>query len=677
MQDPSEKSNLQEEQPNTPQMTEQGTGGRFQAIRPVLMIVGIISVVMSFVLRMGNTFVPGFFSWLLMVGGLILFLITWLPPEKVPFIKALEKILDSIERKINLSPVKLILLISTPFLLAITHFAAGDEQLMRSPWMAVTAWLLSIVLAVLAGWKREKIVWNKHDLIFTAAWTVGFIALGIGLRSFNLTHIPVNLTGDEASAGLYGVEFIDGLWNNIFRTGWYEFPSLYFIIPASSISLFGQTIAGLRLPSAIAGGLAVGLLYLLGRVFYNHRTGVIAAALLAASHFHIHFSRIGLNNIWDGIFYIAILGLLWRAWQKENRNLFLLAGVVFGLSQYFYASARMLLGLVPMWLVVLAVSDRKKFKRQLGNLGFMVWVALLVYGPLLIYTFGRLDQYMAPMSRVSFSPDTARAISASGSTSLFQVYSQQLAKGLGAYNLVNAQHWYTPGVPILLYVESGFFMLGVLLLFTQWRSPKSWFIASWLVAFGLMGALSESAPASQRYSASVPAAMLLAAFAIDEVFNRLALMWQKVHRWVFDGVIWLIVLAAMVLNLNFYFNMYTPESYNRDYNTLLAQKLADWLMANPEQWQVMFFGNHNMGYYAIPSIKYLATNAVGYDVNDPWGSADNPKVEPGNVLFVFMDTREDDRLAVEAQYPGCEEIQEGTEEFGVMYKAWVCYDLKP
>ncbi len=669
MQDSSEMNDLQQEQ-SAAAFTGDPSIGRSKSVWLKLAINDIVLVVAGFKVSKSDIFQARFLPWYLLLVGLVLLLLTWVSLDKLAFIKFLEKGLNFVYIKSRLTAWHRALLVCPSVLLAVTHVAAGNDMMMRTPWLAVSTWLLAITFGILAGWKREKIVWDRRNLMTTAAWMLGFIALAFQLRAFNLTNIPVNLTGDEASAGLFSVEIIDGKWNNIFRTGWFEFPSLYFLIPATSISIFGRTILGLRLPSAIAGSIIVGLLYLLGRVLYNHRTGVIAAALLSASHFHIHFSRIGLNNIWDGIFFVSFTGLFWRAWQKQSRNLYLFAGLVLGLSQYFYASARMLPGLLLIWLVIFAISDWRKFKTQLGNFGYLLWLSILVYAPLFIYTVGRMDQFMAPLSRVAIKPLTI------GFTDKLLIYMQQLAKGFGAYNLVDLRHWYTPGVPMMLYIEGSFFMLGILLFVAQWRSPKSWMLFSWLAAFSVMGALSESVPAAQRFTASAPAAMLVAAFALDWVLNRLALMWKKIPHLVFNGIAWLIVLAAMLMNLNFYYSQYTPDSYHKDHNTLLAQRLADWLLANPRDWNVYFFG-HRMGYYSIRNIQYLAPFATGYEMIEPWGSEKNPVVEPGDDLFIFLDQREDDLLAVKKQYPSCEEKFVGDNVFGVMYTAWICYDLKP
>ena len=57
-----------------------------------------------------------------------------------------------------------------------------------------------------------------------------------------------------------------------------------------------------------------------------------------AFHFHIHFSRIGLNNIWDPLVMVLVWGLLWMGWQENDRRAFGLAGLTLGAGFYLYTS---------------------------------------------------------------------------------------------------------------------------------------------------------------------------------------------------------------------------------------------------------------------------------------------------------------------------------------------------
>lgn len=74
------------------------------------------------------------------------------------------------------------------------------------------------------------------------------------------------------------------------------------------------------------------------------------AGLLAVSHLHIHFSRIGLNNIESTLAILLFLVLMIRI--RPNRvTLLAVSGLVVGLAQYLYYGSRV----IPLIAVVLLV----------------------------------------------------------------------------------------------------------------------------------------------------------------------------------------------------------------------------------------------------------------------------------------------------------------------------------
>jgi len=72
----------------------------------------------------------------------------------------------------------------------------------------------------------------------------------------------------------------------------YGHPPLYFALACLSMS-FGEERITLRLPSALAGVAAVVLLMLLGRAFFDARTGLVAGILAAVSVYHVNYSMDG------------------------------------------------------------------------------------------------------------------------------------------------------------------------------------------------------------------------------------------------------------------------------------------------------------------------------------------------------------------------------------------------
>ncbi len=170
-------------------------------------------------------------------------------------------------------------------------------------------------------------------------------------------------------------------------------PTLHNFLQSLSIRLFGQTTQALRLLAVFGGALTVSLVYLIGREMFGNLAGWVAAIFLAGMHFHNHFSRFGLNNVWDGFFFTLVLGCMWIGWKKNSRTAWLLAGLGLGLVQYFYATGRLLFGVVALWLLLAGIFDWKRFKKTLPDVILMGLVALIVVLPLAFFYVKHPDEY--------------------------------------------------------------------------------------------------------------------------------------------------------------------------------------------------------------------------------------------------------------------------------------------
>ncbi|KKR10908.1 MAG: hypothetical protein UT40_C0043G0001, partial [Candidatus Woesebacteria bacterium GW2011_GWA1_39_21b] len=135
------------------------------------------------------------------------------------------------------------------------------------------------------------------------------LGIAIVLRLWKLGSIPPSLTSDEASLGYnaysilktgrdeYG-QFLPIIFKSF---GDYK-PGLYVYSTVPFVAFFGLNEFSVRLPSAIAGVIAVWLLYKIvsslsvvkdsqSQVTDHRSLATIAALMLAISPWHIHFSR--------------------------------------------------------------------------------------------------------------------------------------------------------------------------------------------------------------------------------------------------------------------------------------------------------------------------------------------------------------------------------------------------
>lgn len=538
----------------------------------------------------------------------------------------------------------------------ITPFAAGEGAFMRLPLVAIFSWSLGMLCAILAGWKpgRMDLRAARHVVVVSAA----FFLFALAIRGIATAQFPYTLTGDEGSAGLEAANFAAHQKNNIFISGWFDFPSFFFAIPALAIRLFGQDIFALRFVSAIAGALTVACTYIVARAMFGERTAIFAAILLSAFHFHNHFSRIGLNNVWDGLWYTVVIGAFWYAWEKERRNAYLLAGLGLGISQYFYTSARSLWVLLLVWWVVAFLSDRAKLKRAIPNLTLMLAVALVASLPLLVFYARHPDSFRAPMMRVTLTPEWLRFNIESTGKPGWRIALEQLKLGFGAYFIEPVKAWYMPGSPILRPLLATFFITGLVIAGLRYRSSRFWLLFLWLAVFGMVGALSESAPAAQRYVAAAPACAILAGLGLHASAELLEKIWQRNAKY-FAALAFVAVFLMSLDELYFYFFEYSPK-FQQDTihaNTTIANGLAKYLADKPADTQIFFFGYPAMGFRSIPSTQYLAPHITdSFDINQPWGTEGNPQPAARQVIFIFLPNHPEDLAAVRASYPAGTQI---------------------
>ena len=583
--------------------------------------------------------------------------------------KPFKRIKNEVE-KTGLRPVQAVYILLAILSGFTAMIATGsDNFVVRDFWLMLVSWLLGIGLIVMGTWKiGEKLpklsrrTWILAGVIFLVSFLLRVIAAG---------SIPQVLNGDEGSAGLSALRFIEEDVNNIFGVGWFSFPALYYALQTIPIRIFGQTTFALRFSSALIGGLTVPALYLMGKKIFNHRAGLLAAIFLAGSHFHQHFSRIGLNNIWDAYWYVLVLGVLLIGWREQKRWQFILAGLGLGFSQFFYVSSRFLLVLVPVWLILSIIFDRKHWKGNRLNLLIMVLVFLVVSMPS-IWVFAHdpgLNNYMAPFNRVDVLGEWLQNEEKILGEPGWQILAKQIYDSARVFVSLPTGSFYPSGVPVLRPTAAILFVGGLILLLFRLTKPASLMLYLWLGLFVAVGGFSIPIGAAQRYVAALPACALVIGYGVDEGFRIISRAWQGREKWMTAAAIVLLVIVG-VSNTYFYFYDFTPNSDLGGANTLVAQRLADYLQKQ-EPLQVAFFGGTRMGYYSISSTAFLAPHIEGLDFWEPWGSEENPPITSERVAFVFLPELQDTLQLVRQDFPGGELIVELDKQDRPLYYLYV------
>ncbi len=607
------------------------------------------------------------------VGGVALFALAYRVYQR----RAIPGWLNALTAFARLTAIQLVLLIVSLGLAAGAGFFAGDHWKMINPAAALIAWFAALGLAVAAGHRTEfgeasaapGLRWTWREVAALAL--LGAFALAV--RAVANGSVPGALTGDEGSAGLTAVDFAEGRMDNPFIVGWYSFPSLYFLAPVLPITFLGHTYQALRLPSALAGALTVVGLYWMARPIFGRAAAGLGAAMLAALNFHIHFSRVGLNNIWDGLFAVLALGLFWRAWHDGRWWQFSLAGLLVGLSQYFYTSARLLPLIMIAWFAWVVVTDRRRARQNFPGLISMVVAALATFLPMAMFFAKHPEEFLAPMGRFSILSGgwLATTSNATGMPVWLLLLNNFRAAAL-AFTSVPLRNWYESGQPMLLAIPASFFILGAALAVFNWREPRYWMIGLWLLGVISIGALTHSAPAAQRYVIGAPVAALLVAIPLATIVRWVAESQPRARLAAYAAAV-VVMLLMMAIDLRFYFAEYIPAKGQGDINTQVAGTLGKYLADYPPGSQVYCLCPPRMGFFSFSTVPYLAPRVTGHEVSDVVLAPPEWTLVGPRTAFVFLPERAIELATVAQKYPGGETKQFYADDGTLLF---VVYEIK-
>ncbi|MFT3894882.1 MAG: glycosyltransferase family 39 protein [Anaerolineales bacterium] len=546
-----------------------------------------------------------------------------------------------------ISPLQVFLLITSPLFMALAITAAGAQVKMWSPFASVATWVLGIGLTVLGTWKQSENFPQVENR--TILWCTVVTLLAFLVRAIDTATIPILLTGDEASMGVNAVRYVQGDWNNIFITGWFSFPALYYFIQSIGIRMFENPIVALRIPSALAGALTVGSVYLCGKMMFEHRTGLLASLILASLHLHVHFSRLGLNNIWDGLWFTLTIDMVWYGWKYQARWAYLLGGLSLGLCQYFFVTSKALAGVLLVAVFLAFLFQRMQFHRALPDLCAMFLVAVAVFLPLGWHYANDPAALFAPFVRSSILQD----IGSSG-LSVWKFLLQQLPVSLGAYTFtrfMGASFWYPSETPLLRPIPAAFFLIGLVLLFFRYKDSRLVLLGLWLFFIALGNALSSMAPVAQRYVAAAPVCALVAGYGLHKITEALSFRLPKIQR-VIPFLAYIVIGYIVVNDLWFYFIDYTGASISREItsNGMVAHQFGNYLKGQSADTQVVFFGSPRLNFDS-PAIIYLAPQVKGINAPKDWNMFDQSQLTSSKLIFVFLPEYRQDIELVQKDYP--------------------------
>jgi 4-amino-4-deoxy-L-arabinose transferase-like glycosyltransferase len=478
--------------------------------------------------------------------------------------------------------------------------------------------------------------------------------------------VPFTLGGDEAWHGLLARQVLEGNIQNPFSMGYMSMPTFFYWPLSWSLGLAGNDVAGLRLPAALVGTVTVPLLYLFARDLWGRRTALLATALLATYDYHIHYSRLGANNVWDPLFVLLALWALDRGMvtatsehadsQAKAYRSFLAVGLVLGLSIYFYTGARLL----PLLIILYTGFVWLKRRRQAGLLGqrliLLLGLAalafLVVAGPMLSYALSHPNEWNARLNQVGIiqSGWLEREPELTGKSTP-QILAEQFLRAAGAFHVFpDRTAWYGAERPLLGWLSGLFGLLGMVWSVVHWRDRRYFLVLIWFWSVIVTGGmLTESPPSSQRLVIAIPAVALLVAFGLEQSVRLVRRLAQARREWE-NVALGLLVLLLAVGSVRFYFVEFSPTRRYGSENGETATMIGHYLRDLDGGYEAYFVGAPRI-YWKFGTMQFLAPDVPGRDIAEPLTTPPDLELE-GNTAFVFLPEREAELVWVKQAFPG-------------------------
>lgn len=390
---------------------------------------------------------------------------------------------------------------------------------------------------------------NSHKLLLLV------LALAAVLRLWGLGINPPHLTNDETALGYNAYSILKTAKDEhgeflpiIFKSFGDWKPGLYIYATVPFVASLGLNEFSTRAASAVAGIVAVLLIYLIGQNLFTRRIALLSALFLTVSPWHLQFSR----GAWEANFSLTLLlfGVYFflQAVAQKPKYIYLSA-LFFALTLWVYQGAKLSSFLV---LIILLLTFRKEilsFPRKIIIIAFLIGVvaALPVIFSLLFGKAGRLEVYSVfsyPRSE-EYIQNILKQEDITKDSLQYALYHSEplnflrgiLGRWMNHYSgrfLFFEGDWSSPrhGVPetgVMLFADAIMLLLGLVAVMRLKNRRVMMFVILWLLFAPLPAALSrDSIHAVRSLNMVIPLVFILALGGNYILQNLQAKrMWQK------------------------------------------------------------------------------------------------------------------------------------------------------
>ena len=526
-------------------------------------------------------------------------------------------------------------------------------------WLALGLWLGALTLLLVAfipgrGRAGPRVQFSRPTwsrILLSEAVIVALLAaVSLSLRAVKLDAAPFLTNGDEEAMRPDVVaDNIKNMFAVGWGVGWADIPSTYFFVVAGAFKVFGTSVVGLRMVSALVGVAAVVVTYLLLREMFGRGQGLIGALFMAGYHLHLHFSRAGLVNVWDTLAAALAMYFGYRASKSQRPFDFAALGLVSGLTLYAYVSARAAVLVVIAYLIYVAIFRRSFLRDNLAKMALAVVAFCLAAMPMGAFYLTHTEVFTSrPSSELLFHTGWYEQQLDLGRSSMSILWDQVLhAFGGFVYypmspanaNLYDARHPLIPGLAAVPFIAG--FVYSVLHIE---KKEYGLLLLGLVVPTVLGGVLTVPPTQWQRFLGTIPAVSGLVAVGLWQLADRL-LAWKR------SAILPAALLAVIFLaaqNIDLYFRAAVAD---QSYGAPIRGVTVDYVDSLPQDTRVYWFG--------APAV-WVEGSFVGLSLHDrelidvfdadPEGL---PVVDrPSPTVYLFMPHREPELPALRTKCPG-------------------------
>jgi len=411
---------------------------------------------------------------------------------------------------------------------------------------------------------------KRHHLLL-----IVLIGLGGAIRLYNLEY-TLHLFVDEFFFMNDVIEIRDSITNMYFpRQG--SSSDVYPFFQSIFVTLLGPSLTSLRLASPIISMVGLLVVYAFACQLFSVRVALISVLLVAVMPVYIQFGRIGMYMIADPIFGMLGFVYLMRGMRSGYMGDFALAGIMFGMSHYFYEGGRLFFtAFLVCWLIWMTLFGRRDPLFKLPNLResfALIFCFAMVIVPI-YHTRLQYDFVMTERLNATRTPDfllTDRI-----SEFLLSNEIGYLGSPLHRYvHDVARDNFFRSDFAYILPILVPFFLLGFGLLLFKLHRTQGALLIWWTIGVAIGNTLITdflSAP-SPRHIVVYAVLMVITAFGIDRLWQLLDTH-LRIRRWIISALMIIYLGYVSVFQVDHYFNATVPYYYERVHGTVLSRGIV-------------------------------------------------------------------------------------------------------